>query len=689
TKEPVSSLQLRIHALTAKTATPEEWVTQLQTQRTAVEGVAIAQTRVNHEAYWTDFWNKSWIFVSPQSGSAERKIRSLIPSNGHHFRAGADTHGGNLFSGNLGRMSLLKRALSSAEIKDLASRGPDAPGLKEAVVLYGGTPVAGTEIADSAAWTDLPQITAETWINPSAENAGSRILDKSTPGQDDGFLLDTHPGNSLRLIVGGVSYSVPNCLKAANWNHVAVAVDAQTNRMEIYLNGERVAGRAPVAKPNDEFAVTRAYVLQRWVQACAGRGAYPIKFNGSLFTVDYVHRKPDGSLQELGPDARQWGGCYWFQNTREPYWAMLYSGDYDQMRPLWKMYRDAVPLLKERTRSYFNHDGIFCSETMHPWGLNAQHDFGHGNKGLYPINPYIRYYWDSGIELCMMMLDYLAHTQEREFTASTLVPIADEVIRFYDQHYQRDAQGKLHISPSASLETWHTAENSLSVVVGLRTVLTRMLGLPKALVTAEQRENWKRFLSEMPDVPIGEETGKKWIKPAEVYSDQKNSENPELYAVFPYRAYTVGNPDLDVALETWRRRLVKRTGGWTQDPIQAAMLGLTQEAKEYVITNATDRSPAGKPVVEPRFPAFWGPNFDWTPDQCHGSVTLIALQRMLMLCDGDAIRLLPAWPDDWNADFKLHAPNQTTVEGRVENGKIVELKVTPESRRKDVKIKGQ
>ena len=87
-----------------------------------------------------------------------------------------------------------------------------------------------------------------------------------------------------------------------------------------------------------------------------------------------------------------------------------------------------------------------------------------------------------------------------------------------------------------------------------------------------------------------------------------------------------------------------------------------------------------------RFPAFWGRNFDGTPDQCQGSVTLIALQRMLMQCDGDTIRLAPAWPKDWNANFKLHAPKNTIVEGRVENGKVTDLKVTPESRHKDVVI---
>lgn len=51
----------------------------------------------------------------------------------------------------------------------------------------------------------------------------------------------------------------------------------------------------------------------------------------------------------------------------------------DPPEPLWKMVREAVPLLMERTKTCFNHDGIFYSETMHPWGLNKQGDFGYGN----------------------------------------------------------------------------------------------------------------------------------------------------------------------------------------------------------------------------------------------------------------------------------------------------------------------
>jgi hypothetical protein len=65
---------------------------------------------------------------------------------------------------------------------------------------------------------------------------------------------------------------------------------------------------------------------------------------------------------------------------------------------------------------------------------------------------------------------------------------------------------------------------------------------------------------------------------------------------------------------------------------------------------------------------------------------MITLQNMLMQCDGKRIMLLPAWPADWTADFKLNAPYQTTVEGHVENGHISRLKVTPSSRKNDVTI---
>jgi hypothetical protein len=59
---------------------------------------------------------------------------------------------------------------------------------------------------------------------------------------------------------------------------------------------------------------------------------------------------------------------------------------------------------------------------------------------------------------------------------------------------------------------------------------------------------------------------------------------------------------------------------------------------------------------------------------------------MLIQTEGRAIFLLPAWPKDWEADFKLHAPYRTVVEGSVRAGKLVSWTVTPPSRRSDVLV---
>ena len=60
------------------------------------------------------------------------------------------------------------------------------------------------------------------------------------------------------------------------------------------------------------------------------------------------------------------------------------------------------------------------------------------------------------------------------------------------------------------------------------------------------------------------------------------------------------------------------------------------------------------------------------------------LQEMLMQTVGDKIRLFPCWPKEWDVNFKLHAPQQTTVEGKLIQGKLIDLKVTPASRKKDI-----
>jgi hypothetical protein len=66
---------------------------------------------------------------------------------------------------------------------------------------------------------------------------------------------------------------------------------------------------------------------------------------------------------------------------------------------------------------------------------------------------------------------------------------------------------------------------------------------------------------------------------------------------------------------------------------------------------------------------------------------MTAVQSLLMQTEGRTIHLLPAWPQDWNAEFKLHAPLRTIVSGRVEAGRLILLDVQPADRRADVVVR--
>jgi hypothetical protein len=67
---------------------------------------------------------------------------------------------------------------------------------------------------------------------------------------------------------------------------------------------------------------------------------------------------------------------------------------------------------------------------------------------------------------------------------------------------------------------------------------------------------------------------------------------------------------------------------------------------------------------------------------------MIALQRMLLQYDRDDLWLFPAWPAEWDVDFRLHAPGETTVEGTYRDGDLVSVSVSPSERRADLEVVG-
>lgn len=670
--------RFNVFVLTQHPATPEQWAAAMKQLIATVSSQSAVARDDAHRLWWQRFWDRSWIDI--RTNDLPRSV-AAFPVNTHSMRIGVDQSGHNRFAGEIGRLSVWERALSVSEIQHLAetAREISLPATY-APVITGALPV-GTELPELTAQAFNKGLTIEAWVNPAElPGGGARIVDKVTPGGSDGMLLDTYPGNSLRLIAGSRQIGLRDCLPAAQWSHVAAVVDRGSNRLELYVNGKRVSGDAPSDRPDAEV-VSQMVALQRFIAACAGRGAYPIKFNGSLFTVPYPGKISDG-------DYRRWGPGYWWQNTRLPYYAMCMSGDFEMMRPLFRMYAEQLmPLQKYRTQLYLQHNGAYIPECIYFWGDVFTETYGwtpfEQREDKLQASGWHKWEWVSGLELVWLMLDYYDHTQDVEFLKRLLLPTAHEILTFFDQHYQTDADGKLVMHPSQALETWWECTNPMPELAGLHAVTRRLQLLAPELATQADRQFWTQLQAKLPPLPTQEIEGKAALAPAAKFAQKSNIENPELYAVFPFRLVSFEKANAELGRVALAHRADRGSSGWRQDDVFMAYLGLPDEAREYVVGRARSHDERS------RFPAFWGPNYDWVPDQDHGSVLIRAVQSMLMQTEGDKIYLLPAWPTDWDVDFKLHAPSRTVVKGEFRSGRLVRLEVSPESRRSDITICGQ
>lgn len=606
-----------IHVLTRHPASPEQWLADMD----GMIKKAGEPNFATHQKWWMDFWDRSWIRASSKTDSP------FMPRNNHQLRLGEDQNGQSRFRGEI-RNSKLPESLEG-------------------------------------------QFTLAAEVKP-AENETGRIFDKITPGGADGFPLDAYPGNSLRLIVGSQQCNVKGALPPGQWAKVELA--ATKDGWSVRLNGETV-----MALPGGDDAayVSQMYALQRFIDACGGRGRYPIKYNGSIFTVPSPGAPGDA-------DYRRWGPGFWWQNTRLPYFSMPAAGDFDLMEPLFRMYvDDFLPLNEYRTKQYFGiANAAYYVECVQFWGdvFNESYGWQLMSERHDPLQTarWHKWEWVGGLELVSLLLDRYDYSPDKTLLEKRIIPTANAVLRFFNGFYKTNATGTLVMTPSQACETWWDCTNPMPEVAGLHSICARLLALPESATPADGRAFWKELQAKLPALPARDTPSGKALAPAERFENKSNCENPELYAVFPFRLCSFEKDNRELGIQALEQRSDRGHMGWRQDDLFMTYLGLTNQARQAIVSRARSHDPTM------RFPAFWGPNYDWTPDQCHGGVLARTFQSMLMQTEGNKIYLLPAWPKDWDVSFKLHAPGNTTVEGVYRGGNFESLNVTPNSRTKDL-----
>ena len=236
-----------------------------------------------------------------------------ITTNTLPLRIGADSEGGSRFRGDIRWARLFSRALTEAEVAALAQ---DKPGrLREDPALVAewrfdravdgtfpataGAPLAA-KIVGKVETVETPKgpairlrgegylevahdprsdltraCTLEALVAPEVlGQGGGRILDKSKVGTSNGYLLDTYPKDSLRVIVNAGHLAYDARLAPGEWVHLAATVEPDGRRC-LYVNGRRVAVEAKSPDTPYRNLRERAARLDRFMDLMieAGLGA--------------------------------------------------------------------------------------------------------------------------------------------------------------------------------------------------------------------------------------------------------------------------------------------------------------------------------------------------------------------------------------------------------------------------------
>lgn len=427
---------------------------------------------------------------------------------------------------------------------------------------------------------------------------------------------------------------------------------------------------------------------------------------------------------------------------------MAASGDFENLASIFEFYLQTLNFATRRTMEYFNHTGIFYTETKTLFGSYSV--AGYGNNANRPPNlPVARERCTSmnfdfggdagGPEVSMMILDHYEYTGNRTALAQ-FFPIVSLTLDFFRQHYtKRDSDGRMVIWPTQALEKYQCAkmpspaasgapvpawqppnatnciENDTPTVVSLHVLLERVLALPPDAapdaITEARRNEWRQFQAILPPVPVqaagNVNTGVQVesVLPYGSYPANYNEtvnrngyETPEMFPVHPYRFFSVGRealgvkrprtPAVNCLLHAAGTPEVCKNAqanfGWTQLPMTSALLGQAALARGAVLQRAMGGSAEGY-----RFIGFAPHEQDYEPAEDQFANMNSGLQWMLVQPADDGNRssiVFGAWPCEWDVAFKLAAPGPATIEGELKGGKVVRMVIEPASHAQFVRV---
>ncbi|MCU0981438.1 MAG: discoidin domain-containing protein, partial [Pirellulaceae bacterium] len=377
------------------------------------------------------------------------------------------------------------------------------------------------------------------------------------------------------------------------------------------------------------------------------------KFNGGNWLVE--------------KDSRWWGGGYWHQNTREIFWPAYAANRVELTQPFFDLYGRAAACARENGRVGLGVDGYYIPEWI-PINVAA----AKARRQIQPPGGYTAFIFTVGLEVSLQAWWRYEFTGDERFLREHAYPLLKGSLDFYLNYAKKGADGKYHIEPADAQESYWLVKDPAQDLAALRWGLPLAMTVSEKLgVDAEMRPRWRDLLENL--APFSVDQTKNLIREADLVPDAKrhNSENVADYAIYPFAVFGIGKPDYELAKNTFLNRPVPGMGnGWEPAAICAARLGLADEAAKLVLAHMNSNlrfnsggwySPTGIMFagMMPDVPYFDSPG-----------VNNQAIQEMALQTHDGVLRIAPAWPARWQAQFRLLARGGFMVTAELDRGQV-------------------
>ncbi len=458
----------------------------------------------------------------------------------------------------------------------------------------------------------------------------------------------------------------------------------------------------------------RVRTLHLYYMASSSRGALPPKWNGSIFITE--------------GDARNWGSQFWVWTTEISHFPLYAADAIDLTDPFFDMYVRQLPACEEAARqrwdaggAHYLEAGPFDGPVVLPEEVAREYQdvylgrkpntelslearalgqfecvltqFADGRRP--PLIAAGRYSWvshivSSGSELAAQAWWRYRYTGDTAWLRSHAYPLLRGTVEFYRQLAKRGEDGRYHIYGTNQHEEYWGVDDGLIDLAAIRGTVPLAIRAAKILgVDRDLRAKWQELLDHLVAYPMGSDPGAKAL--GGVLADDvwapghlgavpgtHNVAGDVRWPVFPFEDWTLEtrDPTTDSIVHK-----ASELAGLRQTLLNAELLG---SAVRLPIMEARVGRGAELPwVLASYFHAYPSlPNglslFEGAtaPSIEHLGCITTALQEALLQSvsprpgEPEIISVFPAWPQGWEASFRLLARGGFLVSSLKSGGRV-------------------